>query len=490
MRRTLSAGLVAVTTAILAAAPVSAHGLSGVYDAPLPLAVYLAGAAVAVGLSFVFAVLSSGTWRPRPLERTRTVPRVIVVALKAIGLVAWAWVIAQLIVGGSSSAEVGSLFTWVYGWVGLAILCAIVGPIWSWLDPFTTIHEIGSWVASRLGLPARRHATYPAAAATWPAIGIFVFFVWLELAYVRANMGLVVLGYTIVVLGGMTVYGRDVWRRHAEVFSVWFGLLGRLALYVPVGPTGSRVVRRQHFPDGLLGHDWDRALVTLVAVSVAAILYDGLSQTEPFYELFGLPAIAGSTVLLLGFLAIVAGLALWLTRSVGVVAVGAGLLPISLGYLIAHYLTYLLGDGQRIVVAVSDPFQLGWDLFGTAFFEPDVTWLAPSLVWTVMFVAVVGGHVLGAWAGHLGAVRETRDATHVRRAQVPLALLMVGLTTLTLWSLGQNVIATQEDSPEVGATTGRVVVGAKEAAKAFRIDLPSVIPPNPVGVSRREGGRR
>ena len=71
----------------------------------------------------------------------------------------------------------------------------------------------------------------------------------------------------------------------------------------------------------------------------------------------------------------------------------------------------------------------------------------PSLVWTVMFVAVVGGHVLGAWAGHFGAVRETRDATHVRRDQVPLALLMVGLTTLTLWSLGQNVIATQEDGP-------------------------------------------
>jgi hypothetical protein len=463
MRRTLSAGFVAVATATLAPVPVVAHGLSGVYDAPLPLVVYLAGAAVAVGLSFVFAFLSSGTWRPRPLERTRAVPRFLVVALKAIGLVAWAWVIAQLIVGGSSSAEVGSLFTWVYGWVGLAILCAVVGPIWSWLDPFTTLHEVGARVGSRLGLPGRRHVAYPAGGATWPAVGLFVFFVWLELAYVRANMGLVVLGYTIVTLGGMTVYGRDVWRRHGEVFSVWFGLLGRLALYVPVGPTGSRTVRRQHFPDGLLGHEWDRSLVTLVAVSVAAILYDGLSQTQPFYELFGLPGIAGSTVLLLGFLAIVAALALWLTRSVGMVAVGAGLLPISVGYLIAHYLTYLLGDGQRIVVAVSDPFQLGWDLFGTAFFEPDITWLAPSLVWTVMFVAVVGGHVLGAWAGHLGAVRESRDTAHVRRDQVPLALLMVGLTTLTLWSLGQNVIATQEESPELGATAGRVVGDAQGA---------------------------
>jgi hypothetical protein len=272
-----------------------------------------------------------------------------------------------------------------------------------------------------------------------------------------------VLAYTIVALGGMTVYGRDVWRQHAEVFSVWFGLLGRLALFVPAGPTGTGVVRRQHFPDGLLGHAWDRSLVTLVAVSVAAILYDGLSQTEPFYQLFGLPAIAGATLLLLGFLAIVAALAVWLTRSIGEVAVGGGLLPISVGYLIAHYLTYLLGDGQRIVVAVSDPFQLGWDLFGTAFNEPDITWLAPSLVWTVMFVAVVGGHVLGAWSGHLGAVRETHDAAHVRRDQVPLALLMVGLTTLTLWSLGQNVIATQEDNPELSATAGRVLVGTTEA---------------------------
>src|SRR4029079_11234475 len=112
---------------------------------------------------------------------------------------------------------------------------------------------------------------------------------------------------------------------------VWFVVLARMALYIPAGPTGTRLVRRQHFPDGLLGHPWDRSLVTLVAVSVGAILYDGLSQTEPFYRLFGLPAIAASTALLLGFLAIIAGLALWLVRAVGILAVGALLLPISVG---------------------------------------------------------------------------------------------------------------------------------------------------------------
>ena len=41
-----------------------------------------------------------------------------------------------------------------------------------------------------------------------------------------------------------------------------------------------------------------------------------------------------------------------------------------------------------------------------------------------MFGAVVGGHVVGAWAGHLrsGAADAPR---HPRRAQLPLAIVMV-----------------------------------------------------------------
>ena len=103
--------------------------------------------------------------------------------------------------------------------------------------------------------------------------------------------------------------------------------------------------------------------------------------------------------------------ALLVTRAVGVPATGAGLLPIAVGYLIAHYLTYLLIDGQNILVAISDPFQRGWDLFGTAFHEPTGDWLPPGLIWTIQLAAVVGGHMLGAWAGHV-----TLRAVSPRRA--------------------------------------------------------------------------
>jgi hypothetical protein len=252
-------------------------------------------------------------------------------------------------------------------------------------------------------------------------------------------MDVIVVGYTAITLTGMVVFGQQRWRQGAEVFAVWFGLLGRLARYASAGPPASGLVRRQRFPDGLVATPWEAAVVTLVAIGTGAILYDGLSQTEAFGDVLGTPDLAGSTLLLAAFLGIVVALALGVGTRIGMTAIGAGLVPVSVGYLVAHYLVYLLGDGQRILVAVADPLQRGWDLTGTAFFTPSLAWLSASSVWIVMFVAVVGGHLLGAWAGHHGVAGDGPERSRGRVAQVPLALVMVGLTTLTLWSLGQAV---------------------------------------------------
>lgn len=424
------------------------HALSATFESRLPLAVYVIGAAAAVGLSFAFVLLRDLRADPPVDDGRRTDPPAFVrIALRGIGLVAWAWIAAQAIVGGESDAEVARLFAWVFGWVGIAILVAFVGPAWRWIDPFSTLHDLGSGLLRRLGVEGWPPAEYPSGLGRWPAVIGFAAVIWLELVASGAGsrtLGLVILGYTVYTLAMMAQYGRDAWRANGEIFSVWFSILGRLA---PIALDAAGRLRRRDRAGGLLEAGWSRADVVLIGLGTGSILFDGLSQTRIWVDAVGLPAAGPQTILLAGFLGLIVGLALVVARLVGVAATAAGLLPIAVGYLVAHYLTYLLIEGQRLLIALSDPLQLGWDLFGTAFYEVSAAWLPPALVWTAQLAAVVGGHMAGAWAGHVVAAREAGGeaggdgsaavARTVRVRQIPLAILMVGLTTLTLWSLGQ-----------------------------------------------------
>lgn len=434
----------AVGLAFVLPAAVTAHTLNATYTSRLPLAVYLVGAALTVALSFAFVIVRDVRAAPPVLDAPGSLPPTWLRSLlRAIGLIGWAWIIAQGIAGGSSDGDVATLFLWVYGWVGLAIICAVIGPAWHFLDPFSTLHDLGAVLLRALHVQGWATADYPPALGRWPATFGFAAFVWLELVIQAgpATLFIVLVGYTAFTLAMMAQFGRDEWRAQGETFTVWFGLLGRLAYFARVDEDGR--VRHRTFGSGLLEPGWTAADVTLAAVGVSSIIFDGLSQTEAFFSLFGAPAVAERTVLLFAFLGIVVLLAFGVERTVGLGAIGAGLLPIALGYLTAHYLTYLLIDGQRILIAISDPFQKGWNLFGTAFHTPTGDWLPPGLVWTVQLAAVVGGHMLGAWGGHVVAAADAPPdigPSAFRRRQIPLAIVMVSLTTLTLWSLGQSII--------------------------------------------------
>ncbi len=442
------AGSVAVLL-LLAATPAGAHTLHGDVDAPLPFAAYLAGAAIAVALSFVRVAFGDDRPAPEPESgRVRTVWLPVRWLLRATGLLAWLWVVAQTIAGGTSDAEVASLILWVLGWIGLALASALLGPAWAWLDPFTTLYDLIAALMRPTGLHLPGRAPWNPRMQAWPAALTFGFFVWLELdsdVTGGRELGVVLLGYTLVTLVGMAWYGKHRWRMHGEVFSVWFGLLGRLA---PLGLLGRRrdgQVQRRPFGYGLTHEPWSASLLAVVAVGVGSVIWDGASQTQPFDDVLGGVHPVLDSLLLVGSLGLLVLVVIGVGRRVGYVAMGTGLVPVAVGYVVAHYLTYLLVEGQRIIAAASDPFQQGWDLFGTARFEPTDDWLSSSVVWTLQVTAVVIGHVVGAWLGH-GAVRQRQRAGEPT-AQWPLAALMIALTVLTLWSLGQNLTFVAEPTP-------------------------------------------
>jgi len=448
-------------------AAVAAHNLNPTYQSRLPLAVYVVGAATTVALSFAFVIVRDVRAAPPDLDAPGTMPPAwIRYPLRFLGLFGWAWIVAQGLAGGTSDGDVATLFLWVYGWVGVAILCALVGPVWHFLDPFSTLDDLGASGLARLNVEGWEPADYPERLNRWPATIGFAVIVWLELVIQAGptTLFVVVVGYTAYTLAMMAQFGRDEWRSHGEIFTVWFRLLGRLAWFRLVDEDG-RVAKRT-FGSGLLEPGWSAADVTLAAFGVSSIIFDGLSQTQPFFDVFGAPGVLEKTLIMLGWMGLVALLAFAVARTVGLGAIGAGLLPIAVGYLIAHYLTYLLIDGQRILIAISDPFQKGWDIFGTAFHQPSGAWLPPGLVWTVQLAAVVGGHMLGAWGGHVVAAADAPrgiTAPALRRRQLPLAVVMVGLTSLTLWSLGQAIVVAAPAADAVGAAlaaAARIVTGA------------------------------
>lgn len=425
-----------------------AHQLTERYQAPLPLVAYVAGAALAVAMSFAFVMLrdAPAAAEERPAA-ARVVPGWLRLVLRAVGLIAWLWILAQAMAGGSGEGDVASLFLWVYGWVGLALISALIGPAWAWIDPFTTIHDLIAVVGRRFGLSIGEPADYPERLGRWPAVVGFIVVVWLELVgrvEGGRSLGLFLVGYTFVTVAAMGYFGRDTWRRSGETFSVWFGLLGRLAPFRLDGPPQAGRVRRQPLGAGLVGADWSTADLVIVALATGSIIFDGLSQTQLYFDtfvatgMFG-TAIVRDTIMALVVLGGLVAVVLLVAGRLGRRAVGAGLLPVAVGYLVAHYLAYLLVDGQRILAALNDPLLRGDNLlpFELGFWEPTL-FLPTAVLWSIQLAAVVGGHMFGAWAGHAASARDTGRVGAA--AQLPLALLMVALTSVTLWSLGQTVL--------------------------------------------------
>ena len=111
------------------------------------------------------------------------------------------------------------------------------------------------------------------------------------------------------------------------------------------------------------------------------------------------------------------------------------LVPIIVGYMIAHYLTFLVEYGQQTLIQMSDPVGSGANLFGTADMEVNY-WLSqnPTVLASIKVLAIVVGHVLGVMAAHDRAISLLPRRHHVV-GQLALLAAMVGYTFMGLYLL-------------------------------------------------------
>ena len=77
------------------------------------------------------------------------------------------------------------------------------------------------------------------------------------------------------------------------------------------------------------------------------------------------------------------------------------LVPIATAYVMAHYFTYLIDQGQSMKFLVSNPLgREGTDIFGTANDAIKYGVIGASAVWYFQVAFVVVGHVSGLALAH------------------------------------------------------------------------------------------
>ena len=304
-------------------------------------------------------------------------------------------------------------------------------------------------VRARGGRPLP-HRPYPEPLGRWPAtVGVFGF-TWIELASGWGEdprmLSLAILGYTAITFTAQAVFGVETWTRRGEAFAVYFDLFGRIAPF----ERRNGVVGVRPPLAGLPQLDVVPGTVALVLVMIGTVTFDGLSQGQLWTDLTGDAAFEApelvATLGLLGGVALVSSfyaLGVAGARSVGGDLSAAvlrrafvhSLVPIALVYVAAHYLTFLLFEGQSIAYLASDPLGEGWDLFGTASAAIDYGALTQNQAWYLQVGFVVAGHVAALILAHDRALSLYPGSRLAVRSQYWMLAVMVGFTTLALWLL-------------------------------------------------------
>ena len=444
---------------------VLAHGLGGSSDLPVPYAYSVIGAAWA--LTFTFALVAFAWRRPRfdPLKPGHPLPSVVTALVDSEltrGVAATAallfavWVVLAGLWGPQTQANALLGVFYVLLWVGLVAVSLLFGPVWRVISPVRTVYVLLQRITPQS--LSRARLSYPEAWGYRPAaVGLFAF-VWIELASPNpASLPWVkswLLGYVVLLLGGAWLCGQR-WFARVDPFGVYSMVVSRLSPFRR-NPETRRIAIGNPF-DHLLSLPIRPGVVALLAVLLGSTAFDSFSSSvtwrnfaDGLAKAIHVVPVAVSlsalrTIGLLVFAAVVATTFSLAARATGGIdrelrralpgQMAHSLIPIVVGYIFAHYLSYLVERGQRAVFALADPFGHGWNLLGLAHLHVAyVLSMHPTVLAVIKVSCVVTGHIVAVIAAHDKALRLLPTG-HQLTGQLTMMLVMVGYTFTGLYLL-------------------------------------------------------
>lgn len=448
--------------------PVSAlaHAGDRAHIMILPTGYYLVGGAIAVALSFILLTLVP----PGPLDR-QIDRRLGGLALPVWPRLAGSAACLLLVVGLLYVGIVGSrdplsnplpLMVWTVFWIGLTLVQGVFGNLWWWINPLYAAWRL---VAALRG-SQRPVVALPRQLGYWPAILLFAGFAWFELVYPAPDdperLAYVLGTYLALNAVAVVIFSYEDWTKRGECLSAFLGMISRMGVIEATDPEGGWRRARLCWPGAKLASAPALPLsgAAFLLLALSTVSFDGLLLTFFWLSTIGInplefpgrtDAMVPNTLGLLamfGLLAVAFFASVWIgeklagsTRPFPDVAgrLVWSIIPISLVYHFAHYLSALLVEGQYALASLSDPLMRGWDLFGTAGMHVQAgvvlgaraTWI----FWNIQAGAIIIGHLIAIAMAHVIAYRIHGNGRDAALSQIALALLMVVYTAFGLWLL-------------------------------------------------------
>ena len=449
-----------------------AHAGSRGHVLLLPTQLYIVGGAAVVALTFavmIFVVRQplSGQHQISQNDENEAGPNYWVSLLSLLTLLLLVWI------GFNGNRDpiqnLLPLTVWVFWWIGFTMLTAIFGNFWAVISPWSILHKLVTlFTGSKTG--KKRSFGETERWAYWPAVILFFGFAWLELVHPSPmdpeTLAGFILLYVLFTTLGIIFLGGKFWLKNGEPFSVLFRMVGWLApfylkrsaaqksrLRIGIRWPCAGLLRSESLPTGG---------VAFVILVLSTVSFDGLSKTFWWLSLVEknpleypgrtemiLPNTLGLCITFMIFFSAfysVQRLASWLNPEAQQTSSFIySMIPIAFGYHFAHYLPTFIVDIQYALIALSDPFGIGWNLFGTTDWIVSSSYLAnydsAVLIWYLQISGIVLAHVGAVIVFHLLQLHENRTLAKTLQGQFPATMLMIAYTVFGLWLLSTPVLS-------------------------------------------------